>query len=1063
MKREKSTATDQYIHNLQHAPDRRDRRAAAAFLGKCKDDESLNALIAASHGDSESGVRIFAARALAKRGDPHATEAFISVFNNALECGDAADAEFKEYAQILGRLEDKRAISTLITGLSSERPEAREIVRDILLKEVGTDAVPSLIDALESPDIWILMGAASILSRMGYGVTPPLLGLPGVALLVEGLADPDRHVRLAATRTLGLIDFEGVFKDADWSKTITAAIDGLLPVMTDKDQDIRKEAFLSLGTLGGILYRYGISHRDPSLAQGVLDALTGVLSDEDVQVRVWAAKALGLYGTDECVAPLRELLQGQDVLVKEAAADALMMIPKQEAVDTIIDGLEDPEPEVRRVVASSLGRSLHKSLEQPPRKLPTRSQPVYMRVPESVSTITSALAKRADDPDEHVRREVRLGLAMFERAFPGDRGLVSPGAFFLAEPPQFERALPGDRGPVRMPCAPAPAPAVLLPSSQLDHTEEKESPVDTVIETAVTGPTEPRYPHVDFFHDEPEQNLVGDEEPLVRQTPYWMRVAVDLTKPKTGEPVPPILEPRQKHPVNIIVAVDGDDFEITEAVQTLILPPTGRSIVPARFKIQALKETIDPNARSTINIRLYYNWFLIAKITVEAEVVNKTEKTPISRFGLKRPIKISHQPLVREFPDPATVIPRDMNVGIKKKGDIYELKFGFFKKDGKTDGPFIGSLHIDEEYLKDSLIRVRKCLEDIATSKTFKTQLECDNSEFREKFHKLAYEGCRLWNLLFKSEHDGAMFSIGKWLKDNPLPEDSIIQISFEDKGSTDFIFPWALLYDKELPEKVYDKKLDLNGFWGTRYCIEQLLCPTSCKRDGAVSTDNKKLRLCYMFCGKFVEYTQDQQKFFEGFADSNSGRFEINGPIISAEACCDLLKTCDCDCDILYFFAHGQTRDRQTNKDTYIELAGGKVYLERLKSKYDDVRDWKAMPIVFLNTCELGEVTPTFSNDSFVKFFLDRGASCVIGTECTMSAVFAHHFAKEFFKGLLGGESVGKAALKASRDFMMDGKTNNLLGLAYTIYGSVTTYFDPPPIQRPAETGSMGRTSGNG
>jgi hypothetical protein len=52
------------------------------------------------------------------------------------------------------------------------------------------------------------------------------------------------------------------------------------------------------------------------------------------------------------------------------------------------------------------------------------------------------------------------------------------------------------------------------------------------------------------------------------------------------------------------------------------------------------------------------------------------------------------------------------------------------------------------------------------------------------------------------------------------------------------------------------------------------------------------------------------------------------------------------------------------------------------------------------------------------------------------------------FFEGLLRGDCVGKAALEASRHFIKDLK--NPLGLAYTIYGSVTPTFKPPPIQRP-------------
>jgi len=1115
---------DQYIHNLQHATDWRDRRAAAAFLEQFKDDKSLNALIAALRDDSESDVRVSAARALAKRGDPQATGSFISAFNNALGRGNVADAEFKEYAQTLGRLRDKRAVSTLITGLSSESLEGREIVRDILLEEVGEDAVPSLIDALENPDFRILTGAASILSRMGHSVTRPLLealasphpsvrmgaamalgdlktgkavqplvaalededlqvvqeaakalgriGMPGIAPLVEGLADPDRHVRLAATKTLGLIDFEEVsFKDADWSKTVVAAIDGLLPVTTDTDQDIRQEAFLSLGALGGILYRNSTSHRDHSLARGILDTLTRALSDEDVHVRAWAAKALGLYGADECVAPLRKLLWEQDVLVKEAAADALTMISKQEAVDTIIEGLEAPEPEVRHVVASSLGRSLRMCLEQPSSELPPRSQPVkalnYMSVPESVSTITSALARRADDPDEHVRKEVQSNLAM------------------------FERALPGERGPVRMPCASAPAPAVSLRSSQPDNAEEKESPADTVIETAGTGPTEPRYTDVAFFHDD-QVSQVATGEPLVQSEWYRLQVAVK-TKP-TGVPPTvgerrPIEEPKRDHPATVMVVAEGDDFDIEENIQTFILPPSGDTADPAWFRVRPKKETADSKNLAEISLRLLCDFFYLEKITVQAEVIEKGDGAPISRWGLDKPISIRYDQFEQEPPDMADILPRDMTIIVKKVADKYMLRFLFYNNRNQ-EIEFPAPLRLDEAALENELIKVRTLWSEIATDKTYLQEITCDEDDFRKHVRKLAEEGSELWNMLFRYDADSALFHIGNWLEDHPLPGDSVIQIIPDDKDSADFVFPWALLHDQKTEN---GKDPDPMGFWGLRYCIEQRMIDKPSTGDSPVYLD--KIRLCFMLWDQFPN-SKEHIELFKKLADT-TGRIEETSPITDAKVCIRQLKS---DWDILYFFTHGHTEPRKTivgpedylqlfismyngyaktdprkkifedlywaiisgqyEKDkSWIELACGKIYLDEL---YAD-KKWslkKTRPIVFLNMCESAQVVPILREKSFIHVFLNRGASCVIGTECPMAAVFACPFAEQFFEDLLGGDSVGKAALEASRYFM---KRKNPLGLAYTVYGSVMHSFKPPPIQRPAEPGSAGQPSSNG
>jgi len=98
---------------------------------------------------------------------------------------------------------------------------------------------------------------------------------------------------------------------------------------------------------------------------------------------------------------------------------------------------------------------------------------------------------------------------------------------------------------------------------------------------------------------------------------------------------------------------------------------------------------------------------------------------------------------------------------------------------------------------------------------------------------------------------------------------------------------------------------------------------------------------------------------------------------------------------------------------------------------------------MVFLNMCESAQLTPSL-RESFIHFFLNRGARAVIGTECSMRPLFAHHFAKEVLTGILSGESVGDAMLEARLAFM--GK-NNPLGLAYTLFGSPLTRFEPPPL----------------
>ena len=152
--------------------------------------------------------------------------------------------------------------------------------------------------------------------------------------------------------------------------------------------------------------------------------------------------------------------------------------------------------------------------------------------------------------------------------------------------------------------------------------------------------------------------------------------------------------------------------------------------------------------------------------------------------------------------------------------------------------------------------------------------------------------------------------------------------------------------------------------------------------------------------------------------------------PSPAADSCFDVLE--QGSSDILYFYTHGFTRRREVSNSlseeldrftrryealadddprraslrllydamtsgadtdrSYIELSYGRVYLDEL---YQYIDELLSTPLVLLNMCESAQVTPSLS-DSFVQFFLDRGAPCVIGTECPMTVTFAHPFAEE-------------------------------------------------------------------
>jgi hypothetical protein len=72
----------------------------------------------------------------------------------------------------------------------------------------------------------------------------------------------------------------------------------------------------------------------------------------------------------------------------------------------------------------------------------------------------------------------------------------------------------------------------------------------------------------------------------------------------------------------------------------------------------------------------------------------------------------------------------------------------------------------------------------------------------------------------------------------------------------------------------------------------------------------------------------------------------------------------------------------------------------------------------------------------------MEKGSRGVIGTECSIPALFAAEWAKRFFNRFLSGESVGQAFLELRREFLRE--HHNVLGLLYALYCDGDTTVSP-------------------
>jgi bilin biosynthesis protein len=111
--------------------------------------------------------------------------------------------------------------------------------------------------------------------------------------------------------------------------------------LIDPDPNVRKSVVMEF-------IQYG---------EDAIDPLIALLMDEDADVRVHAATALGWVGGKDAVQPLMVALQDENAYVRRYAARAMCWVVDDAAIEGLIDSLKDSDNYVRRYAARALGWS----------------------------------------------------------------------------------------------------------------------------------------------------------------------------------------------------------------------------------------------------------------------------------------------------------------------------------------------------------------------------------------------------------------------------------------------------------------------------------------------------------------------------------------------------------------------------------------------------------------------------------------------------------------------------------------------------------------------------------
>jgi CHAT domain len=356
------------------------------------------------------------------------------------------------------------------------------------------------------------------------------------------------------------------------------------------------------------------------------------------------------------------------------------------------------------------------------------------------------------------------------------------------------------------------------------------------------------------------------------------------------------------------------------------------------------------------------------------------------------------------------------------------------------------------------------------------------------------------WDLMLMAEYGQSLFlqafgqiitqsgkSAAAWMRDlrTKLVDGQVIQITRTNSVPAQYAFPWAMIYDYDLPgpRKDYtfceilaewtdegirngsaarrcpeqkshgDNTVCPYGFWGLKHIIEQP--PSIPTTDNGNASDAISQITIHNGLDLAVGLTRDKQFDGRTLDDHVTKLSAIPGlrlapqnPAENSASLQAMLRTPQ----LLYFLCHVEGNPQRSDEtflsigphdglpDHRISVYTLNGWMTKAGAPIVDLAWWSARrPLVFINGCHSANLTPG-QMVSFVTAFTGAGASGVIGTEVSVTLPIAIEFAERVLErinqpavpGATQRVPIGEAIRQVRWDLANKG---NLLGLAYTPY----------------------------
>lgn len=579
---------------------------------------------------------------------------------------------------------------------------------------------------------------------------------------------------------------------------------------------------------------------------------------------------------------------------------------------------------------------------------------------------------------------------------------------------------------------------------------------------------------ITLLRDEPNYSyslFVRPGEKLQAGANFWLRMQIGRRSPASiviGEnpPIDPLLpntDPKDGHYLH--AALFAQDFTSrsqqmcrvflprfgsSEAVFFAISAPTSHGF--ARFRIGIYYDL--PGETEFSDEPSHYRNHLLQMFLLEATVGEASIPLSEQETGLGVRLEFSR---TSRFANLDQLSERRLSIAIN---DDPKGSHRLLMKGGTNRQDVLWSETAGDEALR----KMRTILEEVTWDTTkagprFPEDLvQKPEAEFDKSIERLARAGGTLYHSLWTQAREDFQ-DVLRNLQDD---SEKVIQIT---RLATNFLFPWASLYDFDRPSTKTDPSpitvckgftrpgfscrqcLDnclfpdksqtycVYGFWGMRHKLEQLLHTPFQGEDAIVQIKRAAQNAVHISVGVTGQIV-DQ---FVPTLKSTLGKDSVYD-LHSLEEMMKLLWSQTDRPAILLVLGH---YEKPADNEPRITFAGdgwfepGDITKEVIK-----LRKWKdSNPVVVLAACESAAANLE-SITSFLAAFADARAAAVIGTETTVFEGLACRFAKEISVALMEEpdpesdskkKSLGLAVLEFRRRLLLD---FNPLGLVFTPYG---------------------------